>query len=106
MSVDDKEVVLGNVGAGFLAVDFFLRASLRGVILHEVSEVVRRNEVVDCHDVDLLAEEALVANCTEDEAADAAETIDANFNHETLSILQMMTKKSGSKEGVRRSVNN
>ena len=81
MAIDHEDVVLGEVWAALLGEHFFLGLALRGVILHEVGEVVRRDEVIDGHDLDLFAQESLITDCTKNEAADAPETIDADFDH-------------------------
>jgi hypothetical protein len=81
MAIDHKDVVLGHVGAALFGVHFFLGLALGGVVFDEVSEVVRRDEVIDGHDLDLFAQEALITDCAKNEAADAPETIDADFDH-------------------------
>ena len=81
MTIDHKDVVLGEIGAALLGIDFFLRLALSGVVFDEVGEIVSRNEVVHGDDLDLLAEQALITDCTKHEASDAPETIDADFDH-------------------------
>ena len=88
VSVDDEEVVLGEIGRGFLAGDGFLRLALRGVVFHEVGEVVSGNEIVHGDDIDFFAQETLVADGAKDEAADATETIDANFDHSDEMLIR------------------
>jgi hypothetical protein len=46
----------------------------------QVGQVVSRDDVADGDDVELGAEQALLDQRAEDEAADAAETIDSDFN--------------------------
>src|SRR4030095_12457713 len=97
MTINHEKVILVELGVRLLAVDFLRRTALSGVVLHEGGEVVSGDEVVDGDDVDFFAEEALIADCAEDEAADAAESIDADFNHERLSMLRItgsMTEKA------------
>ena len=82
MAVDDQDVVLGVLRRGDLrAADLAVEASLGGVVLEQVGEVVGGDEVVDGDDVELLAEQALVADRPKHQAADAAETVDADFDH-------------------------
>ena len=82
MAVDDQDVVLRVLRLGrSRAADFALEASLSGVVLEQVREVVRGNEVVDRHDVDFLAEKAFVADRAKDEATDAPKAVDADFCH-------------------------
>ena len=54
-------------------------SALGGVVFHEVREVISGNEVVDGDNIKLLPEKALLAECTENKAADSSETIDCNF---------------------------
>jgi hypothetical protein len=81
MAIDHEDVVLGEIGAALLGGDFFLGLALGGVVFDEVSEVVRGDEVIHGDDLDLFAEEALIADCTKNKASDAPETIDADFDH-------------------------
>ena len=81
VTVDDEDVIFGEVGAGFFGVDFLLGFALGGVVFDEVSEVVRWDEVVDSDDFNFLAQETLVTNCAKHEAADAPETINADLDH-------------------------
>ena len=61
-----------------LNADFALVASVSGVILEHVDHVVQRNEgIVDGHHVHIL-----VQSGTEDQAANATETVDSNFDHD------------------------
>ena len=81
VTIDNEHVVFRHVWAALLREHVFTSLALGGVILHEVGEIVRRHEVVDGDDVDLLAEKALITDCAKHEAADAPETIDADFDH-------------------------
>jgi hypothetical protein len=80
LAVDHQDVVLGLVGGGLLGRDRALELALGGVVFEQVSEVVSRDDVADGDDIELLAEEALFDEGAENEAADAAETIDRYFN--------------------------
>jgi len=62
-------------------VDLTLEHALGGIVLHEVGEVVRGNEIVHGDDFVPLFEEPLFDDGTEDEAADAAEPIDGDIWH-------------------------
>jgi len=56
-----------------------LEPAVGGVVLHLVRKVLSiRGHVHNTNDVELGAKEALVADCLEDHAADAAKAIDAN----------------------------
>ena len=54
-------------------------SALGGVVLHEVSEVVGGNEIIDGDNIELFSEKALLAECTENKAADSSKPIDCNF---------------------------
>ena len=62
-----------------------LEYALRGIVLHEVGEVVGGDEIIDGDDLVTLFEEALFDDGTEDEAADAAEPIDGDIWHDKWS---------------------
>ncbi len=80
VAVDHEHIVLGLVGAGLLGGDGALELALGGVILDQIGQIVGGNDVADGHDVERGAEEALLDEGAENEAADAAETIDSNFD--------------------------
>ena len=54
-------------------------SALGGVVLHEVSEVIGGDEIIDGDNIKLLSEKALLAECTENKAADSSKPIDCNF---------------------------
>ena len=54
-------------------------SALGGVVFHEVGEVISGNEVVDGDNIELFSEKALLAQSTENKAADSSEPIDCNF---------------------------
>jgi hypothetical protein len=79
VAADDQHVVVRLAGVALSGLDRVLESPLDRVVLHLVREVVGvRGDVDHTDDVDLLAEEALIAQGLEDQAADAAETIDSN----------------------------
>ena len=78
VAVDDERVVFGGARR-LLAGDRAAEPTLRRVVLEQVGEVVGRDEVVDGHHVERLAEQPLLDQ-VEDEAADAAEAVDAHFH--------------------------
>ena len=68
-------------GAGLPGGDGVPEAAVDRVVLHLVREVVRvGDDVDDTDDLDLLAEEALIAEGLEDQATDPTEAIDAYAN--------------------------
>ena len=82
VTVDHQRVVFGNLGRGFFAVHLTLEETLRGVVLHEVGEIVCWNKVVDGDDFVSFLKESLFDDGTEDKAADAAEPVDGNIRHD------------------------
>ena len=52
VAVDDEQVVLGDVGRRFFARDRAVELALRGVVLQQVSEIVRWHQIVDGDDID------------------------------------------------------
>ena len=88
LAVDDEHVVLGLVGGGFLRADRAVETALDGVVLEQVREVVRRNDIADGDDFDVLADQSLFDQRPEDQASNAAEPVNCNFYcHSSISIL-------------------
>ena len=59
--------------------NFSRKSALGGVVFNEVSEVIGGDEIIDGDNIKLLPEKALLAESTENKAADSSETIDCNF---------------------------
>jgi hypothetical protein len=89
MAIHYQHIILCQLRAALLGIDFLFGTALSGVIFYEVGEVVGRHEIVHCDHVDFLAQEALVADCTEHQATDAPETIDADLDHLTRSGVEL-----------------
>jgi len=53
---------------------------LGGVVLEQIGQIVGRDDVSHGNDVERRAEQTLLDECAENEAADAAKTIDCDFN--------------------------
>ena len=81
LPVHHQNVVLLNLRTRLLRVHFLPRTPLHRIILHKVRQIVRRNEVVHRHNLNLLAQQPLVTDCTKHKAADAPETIDTDLDH-------------------------
>ena len=72
-----------------------LEAAVHRVVLHLVGEVVGvGDDVDDADDVDLLAEQALIAEGLEDQATDSAETVDRDFDCHSRSLLEVFERNS------------
>jgi hypothetical protein len=70
------------------AADFFELTALRGIVFQQVGEVVGGHDVADGDDIEFLAEQTLLDECAEDEAADAAETIDSDFDCHVIEVVE------------------
>jgi hypothetical protein len=75
-----KHIVFGFVGGGFLGADFAFETTLGGVVFDEVSEVVGGNDIADGDDFDVFTDETLFDQRPENQAANAAEPINCDFN--------------------------
>ena len=105
LAVDHEDVVLGLVRAGLAGGNRAREAALGGVVLQEVGEVVGGNEVAHGDDVDVLPDEALLDEGAEDEAADAAETIDGDVDWHSSRILGVNSKRTDETIGEPQRVN-
>jgi hypothetical protein len=66
--------------ADFLEPTGAVETALGGVVFQQIGQVVGRHDVADGDHIEGRAEQALLDEGAEDEAADAAETIDCDFN--------------------------
>ncbi len=80
MPVNDQHIVLGRIRFGFLARDGARKLALGRVVLHEIREVVGRNNVVDGDNLNVLAEQSLIAKCSKHKPPNAAEAVNTNTN--------------------------
>jgi len=68
----------GVIAGGHLGIDL----AVHGVVLQHIGQVIGGAQVVDAHDLDL----GVLQAATQNHAADAAKTIDTDFNaHKTAS---------------------
>ena len=86
-AIDDEDVIIGLVGAGFLRADGAVETTLGGVVFQEIGEVVRRDDVANRDDFDVLANQTLFHHCAEDEPSDASEAIDCHFHCHNFCFL-------------------
>jgi hypothetical protein len=84
LAIHDQQVVLRRALAALLAVNFLLRPPLRRIVLHQVGEIVRRNEIVHRHDLDLFSQKPLVTDCPKHQASDPPKAVNANFDHDIV----------------------
>jgi hypothetical protein len=81
MPIDDQDIVFGNRGRTFGTVHLTLEFALGGIVFDQVSEVVRRDQIVNCEDLNFLAKQALVTDCAKDQTPDTSKAIDTDLNH-------------------------
>ena len=79
-AVDDEHIVLGLVGGRLLRADRAVETTLGGVVFEQVGQVVGRHDIADGDHIEGRAEQALLHEGAKDETADAAETVDCDFN--------------------------
>ena len=77
MAIDDEHVVFSEVRLGLFRGDAFAGLALRGVVFHEVGQIVGGHEVVHGDDVEVIGPGHHGA---EHQSADTAKTIDACFH--------------------------
>ena len=70
------DVIIAGLDGVLVLTDLAQEAALSGVVLQQVSQHRRAGQVVDGHNLVALS----LKHLTESQAADAAETIDRNFN--------------------------
>jgi len=88
LAVNDEDIVFNFVGGGFFGADRAVETTLCGVVLQQIGQIVGRDDIADCDDVESCAEKALLHESAENEAADATESIDCDFNcHGELQFL-------------------
>jgi len=76
---------------------------LGGVVLQEIGEVIRRNEIVHRHHVHRRAEKALFCDGPKDQAPDASEPIDTDFCHSRfVSVGSLADKETIAKQKLGR----
>ena len=74
-AIDDQ----GMIGVG----NFAVKLAVDRVILEHISHIIRRDEVVDADNFNI----GMRKTGAENQTADAAKTIDTNFNHDYLQIV-------------------
>jgi len=84
VAVDDDDVVFFQLRGRFLGGNRAAEFALGGVVFEEVGEVVRRNDVTDGDNIEGGSEVALLDESTEDEATDAAESVDGDSSHNNI----------------------
>ena len=80
VAIDDKDIVLSLVWARLLRGDSSAETALSRVILHEVSEVVRRNDIADSDDLHILANDSLLDHRAKHETTNTTKAIDGHFH--------------------------
>jgi hypothetical protein len=80
LAVHDEDVVLDFFWGRFLRAHRAVEAALGGIVFQEIGEIVGRDDVAHRDDVERRAEQALLDESAENEATDATETVDCDFN--------------------------
>src|ERR1043166_2536966 len=80
VSVDHQHIVLGDAGAGFFTGDRAVEAALSRIVSDQVCQIVCRYDVVYRNDIDLLAEQALVAQRAKNQPADPSKPVNSDFD--------------------------
>jgi hypothetical protein len=81
VTVHVQHIILGYLRRRFPAAHLASESPLGGIVFQQVSQIIRRDDVIHGDDFELLSQEALVAQRTKDQAADSAKAVDANFSH-------------------------
>src|ERR1700733_10289408 len=63
-----------------------MEATLGGIILEQISEVIGRHDVANRDDVHVLAEQALLRDGAEHEATDTTESVNSNFDWHSFKL--------------------
>src|SRR5262245_8499159 len=80
MAVDDEDVVVGGVRLARFRFDLVLAAAVDRIVFQLIGELVRVGRDIDhADDVNRLAEQTLIAESLENQAANSAETVDTDF---------------------------
>ena len=80
VAVDDERVGLFLGGVALAGFDCVLEFAVDRIVFELIGEIIRiRGDIDDGDDIDCLAKQALIAKGLEDQPADAAETIDTDF---------------------------
>ena len=74
-------VSFGDIGGRLFTVDLALESALSRVVIEQICEIVRRNEIIYRSDLIALLEESLLNHRTKEEPPDASEAIDADCSH-------------------------
>jgi hypothetical protein len=101
-SIDDQNIIVRFVGGRFAGGNLAFEAALDGVVLEQVGQIVGRHNIADGDDIHFPADHSLLGDGAEDQAADAAKSIDCNFEWHISSffLLVMMNYRELSNQGL------
>jgi hypothetical protein len=91
--IDYQHIVFGLVCGGFLRSDLAFETALRGIILQQVSEIVRWNNISNSHDLNIPPDHSLLNERAEHKPPDSAKPINCNFHWHNFRLSSI----SGSK---------
>jgi len=86
-AVDHQHIVGLFVRRGLLGADGTIELTLDGIILHQVSQVVGRNNITHRYHVKLGAQQSLLDQSTENKPTDTAKTVNRNLCRHKMSPL-------------------
>src|SRR5260370_38657667 len=100
MTVHHQCIVVRQFRTRFLTSHFPLKSSLRGVVLEQVSKIVRGDYVVYRDNVNLLPEQALLNDSTKYQTPDPPDPVNSNFGPDGWSLNKVRRQLSGHRENV------
>src|ERR1044072_525531 len=74
LAVNDEHIVFELVRRRLLGANGAIEAPLRGVVLQQISQGIRRHDTAHRHDIQRAAEQALLNERAENETSDTAKT--------------------------------
>ena len=78
--VNHQHIVFGLVRGRLLGANLAGETALGGIVLEQVGEVVRRDDIADRDDLNVFADQPLFEHRAKHQPSNASESIDCNFN--------------------------
>jgi len=94
VAIDHEDIVLGGIRAALGRGDLMLELALDGVVLDLICKIIRvGRDIGDGDDIDHIAQQSLITDCLENQAADTAKSIDTHFNCHSVFLLIFSVKE-------------